>query len=246
MAYSELAHIGVDNVLFALRLRQDSSDPLPTGAASTSDNARAGRKRQVNPRKKRDAVEALLATAGAQGITASVATIDAPGALLEEAVELSRFDKPCKNNACLRRNVLEDRLVSRAGQAKAVWDAKLRRVHKLGRTVIDIEKHRDAAVGEVASLEQAAVAVVAEAEELRKRAQSRDEENRRIAEELSRLEVELRKLRRRHQEEIQQSLPPPTGSIISEVGEWTTSEGQPFTPDGLTVTFSRSNGGRNR
>lgn len=65
--------------------------------------------------------------------------------------------------------------------------------------VIDIEKHRDAAVGEVASLEQAAVAVVAEAEELRKRAQSRDEENRRIAEELSRLEVELRKLRRRHQ-----------------------------------------------
>lgn len=56
-------------------------------------------------------------------------------------------------------------------------------------------------MAEVTSLENAVAAAVSDAEKLRRRARTGDDERRRIFEELSRLEVELRKLRKRHQVE---------------------------------------------
>lgn len=63
--------------------------------------------------------------------------------------------------------------------------------------VVEKERGRDVAVEEIAALKDATEAAATGAEERRKRLQTAEEERRRLSGELERLELELRKLRKR-------------------------------------------------
>ncbi|CAN0115723.1 unnamed protein product [Ectocarpus sp. 4 AP-2014] len=273
IAFSHVAHLGVDNVLFALRLRAGSLDPAAVNksvlASSTSDDdegaaegpAARGRRNRDRERAKRDARRQGAAAA------AAAAVANANGDNLNAAAELEGsaissalgHGAPCKNKSCGRREALEDKLMAKWEQVKTELADKVKRAQKLRWSVEEKEKKRDAAVEEITALKEAEEGEAAGAEEQKKRIQAAESEGRRILEESQRLEVELRKLRVRYQEETQQKLPMPHGSIISEADAWTKAaevaaatlsdkdeEPPPqYVPDGLTVSFS-TNGGRRR
>ncbi|CAM9881487.1 unnamed protein product, partial [Ectocarpus sp. 12 AP-2014] len=271
IAFSHVAHLGVDNVLFALRLRAGSLDPAAVNksvlASSTGDDAEGaaedpaarGRKNRDRERAKRDARRKGAAAAAAVA-NANEDNLNTAAGLEGSAMSSALgHGAPCKNKSCGRREALEDKLMAKWEQIKTELADKVKRAQKLRRSVEEKEKKRDAAVEEITALKEAEEGEAAGAEEQKKRIQAAESEGRRILEESQRLEVELRKLRVRYQEEIQQKLPMPHGSVISEAEAWAkaaevaaaalSDEDEdpppPYVPDGRTVSFS-TNGGRRR
>ncbi|CAN0223680.1 unnamed protein product, partial [Ectocarpus fasciculatus] len=254
------------------RLRAGSLDPAAVNksvlASSTSDDAEGaaedpaarGRRNRDRERAKRDARRK-----GAAAAAAAVANGDEDNHTTAAGLQGSAISSalahgaPCKNKSCGRREAMEDKLMAKWEQIKTELAGKIKRAQKLRRSVEEKEKKRDAAVEEMTALKEAEEGEAAGAEEQKRRIQAAELEGRRILEESQRLEVELRKLRVRYQEETEQKLPMPHGSIISEADAWAKAAAvaaaalsdedeeppPPYVPDGLTVSFS-ANGGRRR
>ncbi|CAB1108551.1 unnamed protein product [Ectocarpus sp. CCAP 1310/34] len=262
VAFSHVAHLGVDNVLFALVRRWQFIENV---ACHKHGRDRERAKREAR-RKGAAAAAAAAAVANANEDNLHTAA-GLEGSAISSALG---HGAPCRNKSCGRREALEDKLMAKWEQIKTELAAKVKHAQKLRRSVsewsrararggAEKEKKRDATVEEITALKEAEEGESAGVEEQKKRIQAAESEGRRILEESQRLEVELRKLRVRYQEETQQKLPMPHGSIISEADAWAkaaevaaaalSDEDEeplpPYVPDGLTVSFS-TNGGRRR
>eukprot|EP00903_Cladosiphon_okamuranus_P009009 g8618.t1 len=266
IAYSHVAHLGVDNVLFALRLRASSMDAAAAAnksiiTSSMSEDCRRdnpairGRINRDKERAKREAKRKVTAEAARARLGDHDSTgLEDPAAEASLLLELDYGSGPCINKSCVRRGPMEDKLLAKWEQVKAELGGKIKGVQKLRRSVDETEKKRDSALEEITALKEAAEAEVASAAERKKYLQAVESEVRTVSEETQRLEVQLRKLRVRYQEEAEVRLPMPHGSIISEAEAWAAAAAAalsdreddsrsprppPFAPDGLTVSFAR-------
>eukprot|EP00752_Nemacystus_decipiens_P011408 g10132.t1 len=252
------------------RLRANSMDAAaaanpsiitsPTSKAGEGeDPAARGRRNRDRERAKREA-KRKAAAAAARAALGGPDSEELEDPAAEALTDLDGV--PCKNKACVRRGPMEDKLLAKWEQVKTELSTKVKGVQKLRRSVAERERQRDAVLEEITALKEASEAEVAGAAAQKKHLQAVESKARRFSEETQRLEVELRKLRVRYQEEFQVRIPMPHGSIISEAEAWAAAaeagggallggEDQsphppPFVSDGLTVSFFRGAGDKPR
>ncbi|CAM9551879.1 unnamed protein product, partial [Pylaiella littoralis] len=272
IAFSHVAHLGVDSVLFALRLRASSVDAAAASKSVTAASARGqedpatrGRRNRDRERATRDAKRKEVAAAAVAAAKARPENTTHDNAGVSHSSLRKEMGRayPCQNKSCVRRGSTEEKLMAKWEKVKTELGGKVKGVQKLRRSVGETERQRDAAIKEITALEEAGEMEVAGAGELKKRLHAAESEGRRILEESQRWEVELRKLRVQYQEETQRRLPMPHGSIISEASAWAAAAAAPaetlpddeeepppppppFVSDGLAVRFFPRGRGQQR